>query len=511
MSLLDTLGLSGGDVLGGMGATAANVVGKNALGGITKDLNAQSAALQDSLAGKAQFKPYSVSSAAGGMGYDASGNTNYTLANQGLVDNMNQQAQGLSQNMGGTVPTGLGGFTDASMLGAGNALTQSQMINPSLAGQQAAMGGLFNQQLGNYGQPQQALQGVTGAALGGAEGMLGSQANTADIDALRQQYAGLAGQAASGLGQGTSQQDIFNQLQGMGAGDRERQALELENRLFAQGRGGVSTNAYGGTPEQLAMAKAQEEARSANSLQAMQMSDALQNSAQQRALGLSGQVGQLAGASSGLQGAQINQGSALAGLGLQGTQAQQAMGMNQLQSLAGLQQQDMSASQAQQALQAGSLGQAQSLFGLGSQASALGGQIQGQDIGNLTAIMNATGIPMNQLLAQMQPALQSQQLAQQGRNTEASLLAQLGGQQISTGTDLGLAQSTLDQELIRGLSNIASQQGTPTQTADGSGNVLDTVYNYASGLFGDSTPTYGTPPEGYDSSGYSQPYYDYAP
>jgi len=464
MGILDTLGLSGGDLLGGAAATAANVVGKSALGDISKDLRNQSTALQDSLAGAAQFKPYSVSSAAGGMNFDETGNTNLNLSNQGMVDSLNLQAQQSAQNIGGSIPTGLGGFTSASMLGAGNALTQSQMVDPSIAGQRAAMGGLFGQQLGNFGQPQQALQGFTGSALSGAEGMLGGQANTTDVDALRAQYASLAGQAASGLGQGTSQQDIFNQLQGMTAGDRNRQEIELENRLFAQGRGGVSTSAYGGTPEQLAMAKAQEEARSANSLQAMQMSDSMQNSAQQRALGLSGQVGQLAGLSSGLQGQQISQGSQLAGLGLSGTQAQQSMDMNQLQALSGLQGQDIGSAQAQQALQAGTLGQAQSLFGMGSQSSALGGQLQGQDINNLTAIMNATGIPMEQLLAQMQPALQSQQLAQQGRNTEASLLAQLGGQQISSATDLGLAQSSLDQELIRGLSNIASQTPTKPKT-----------------------------------------------
>ena len=456
--LWDFITGNAGDLVGGAAAVTANIAGKNAMDNVRDDMNRQSNALQRSIAGTAQFKPYSVSSAAGGLNYDASGNTSYNLANQGMVDSLNQQAQQYAQNLGGNTPAGLQGFTDNSLFGANNALQQSQMTDPSLAGQRAAVGGLFGQQLGNYGQPQQSLQGFTGSALTGAEGLLGGQANTSDVDALRAQYAGLAGQAAQGLGQGTSQQEIFNQLQGIQAGDRERQAVELENRLFAQGRGGVSTAAYGGTPEQLAMAKAQEEARSANSLQAMQMSDSLQNSAQQRALGLSGQVGQLAGLSSGLQGQQISQGSQLAGLGLQGTQAQQAMEMNQLQSLAGLQQQDIGAAQAQQALQAGSIGQAQGLFGMGGQAASLGGQLQGQDIGNLTALMNATGIPMEQLLAQMQPAMTNAQLAQQGRNTQAGLMAQLGGQQITAISDIGLGRSALDQELIRGLSNIASQK-----------------------------------------------------
>jgi hypothetical protein len=57
---------------------------------------------------------------------------------------------------------------------------------------------------------------------------------------------------------------------------QERERLALENRLFNQGRGGVSTAAYGGTPEQLAMAKAIEEQRSSNVFGAMQQSMAEQ-------------------------------------------------------------------------------------------------------------------------------------------------------------------------------------------------------------------------------------------
>ena len=54
------------------------------------------------------------------------------------------------------------------------------------------------------------------------------------------------------------------------AGQRERDRLGLEQRLAAQGRLGVRTDMFGGTPEQLAMAKAQAEAENAAFLQAMQ-------------------------------------------------------------------------------------------------------------------------------------------------------------------------------------------------------------------------------------------------
>lgn len=457
--ILDTITGNAGDILGSGAAVLARNEGKSDLGNIATGVQQRSAGLQDTISGSAQFKPFAVTGGSGTASYDPATGMSYAPTNTGMSDSLNQQAGALAQNLNRGLPQGTQQFANMGMAGANQALMQSQMVDPSIAGQRAAMGGLFGQQLGNYGQPQQALQGFTGAALQGAEGMLGGQANTADVDALRQQYAGLASQAAQGLGQGTSQQEIFDQLQGMQAGDRERQALELENRLFAQGRGGVQTAAYGGTPEQLAMAKAQEEARSSNALQAMQMSDAMQNSAQQRALGLSGNVGQLAGTSSGLQGQQISQGSQLAGLGLTGTQAQEAMTGQQLQNLSGLQGQDIGAAQAQQALQAGSLGQAQSLFGMGAGAASLGGQLQGQNLANIAGALGAANIPMEQLLAQTNPALQASQMAQSGRNTEANLLANLGGQEISLLADLGLGQSALDQELIRSLSNIISSGG----------------------------------------------------
>jgi hypothetical protein len=74
----------------------------------------------------------------------------------------------------------------------------------------------------------------------------------------------------------TREQQIFNRLQAMTSPGQERERLALENRLYNQGRGGVSTAMYGGTPEQLAMAKAIEEQRSANVFGAMQQSMAEQ-------------------------------------------------------------------------------------------------------------------------------------------------------------------------------------------------------------------------------------------
>ena len=73
------------------------------------------------------------------------------------------------------------------------------------------------------------------------------------------------------------EQAIFERMRRAQRPEEERQRLALEERLAAQGRLGVSSAAYGGaTPEQLAMATAQEEARNRAILGAMQQAQAEQ-------------------------------------------------------------------------------------------------------------------------------------------------------------------------------------------------------------------------------------------
>tara|TARA_R110002074_G_scaffold144499_3_gene292209 strand:- start:9917 stop:10921 length:1005 start_codon:yes stop_codon:yes gene_type:complete len=67
--------------------------------------------------------------------------------------------------------------------------------------------------------------------------------------------------------------DVFAKLEAMMQPDRERERLGLEQRLFNQGRTGVSTSAFGGTPEQLAMQKAIEEQRAGSAVQAMNIAN----------------------------------------------------------------------------------------------------------------------------------------------------------------------------------------------------------------------------------------------
>ena len=76
------------------------------------------------------------------------------------------------------------------------------------------------------------------------------------------------GQAAAPIAQ--REQEVYERMRAAMSPEEERQRLALEQRLAAQGRLGVRTGMFGGTPEALAMEKAQAEARNQAILNAMQ-------------------------------------------------------------------------------------------------------------------------------------------------------------------------------------------------------------------------------------------------
>ena len=97
--------------------------------------------------------------------------------------------------------------------------------------------------------------------------------------ALQQQLFGGAGQffGQAQMPTTTREQEIFERMRAAQRPEEQRQRLALEERLAAQGRLGTSSAAYGGaTPEQLAIATAQEEARTRSMLGAMQQAQAEQ-------------------------------------------------------------------------------------------------------------------------------------------------------------------------------------------------------------------------------------------
>lgn len=106
------------------------------------------------------------------------------------------------------------------------------------------------------------------------------------VDALRQQAAQQAGM----IGNVTPEQ-LMSQMQALRQPEQERAQLGLENRLAAQGRLGVQTAAYGGTPEQLAMQKAIQEQQSADALGAISQARQLQGMDIQNLTGMLGAAG----------------------------------------------------------------------------------------------------------------------------------------------------------------------------------------------------------------------------
>ena len=89
------------------------------------------------------------------------------------------------------------------------------------------------------------------------------------------------GQAATPTAQ--REQEVYERMRAAMLPEEERQRLALEQRLAAQGRLGVRTGMFGGTPEALAMEKAQAEARNQAILNAMQFAG--QEQQRQAALG----------------------------------------------------------------------------------------------------------------------------------------------------------------------------------------------------------------------------------
>jgi hypothetical protein len=145
----------------------------------------------------------------------------------------------------------------------------------------SSTGGMFAADPGGnvsmgLGAQEQAIQNALMAQA--QQGIAGGFGGDPMQQAAAQQAYGLGGQFMGMAGQNPMQRerDIYGNIRAMQTPEEQRQRMALEERLFTQGRGGVSTNLYGGTPEQLAMAKAQAEAQNRASLIAMQQAQAEQ-------------------------------------------------------------------------------------------------------------------------------------------------------------------------------------------------------------------------------------------
>lgn len=191
------------------------------------------------------------------------------IANQDIqnVEQVGNQALSTAQDLAGQMRDDAGFVPYTVTSGSG----QVDM----LANEQGGFGGLGL----NLSPEQQAIMQQFQSAASSAAGQAGMDSAT--------RATGLAEMLGIDLNASTrSEEDIFNMLSGVSEGERERERLALEQRLFNQGRSGVRTDAFGGTPEQLALAKAQEESRRGYAVDAFNLARADEDRRFQQATGL---------------------------------------------------------------------------------------------------------------------------------------------------------------------------------------------------------------------------------
>tara|TARA_S200000501_G_scaffold205615_2_gene193338 strand:+ start:2692 stop:4134 length:1443 start_codon:yes stop_codon:yes gene_type:complete len=427
------------DIAGGLGGMTAINAAYNRLGGIGDTALSGANIIADRGLTQSEFVPFTVTT---GMGGSASVNPSAINILSGQGDTVGSTLLGNAASRFATpVPEAAN-----RLMGAGQAVLES---GQSQIGQTPALGA--------------DLQGASSALL-----------STGQSDLMRSPF-GLGGQqraadqafnvGGSFMGQALAptqgrEQEIFGRIRAMQTPEEKRQRLALEERLFNQGRLGVRTAMFGGTPEQLALAKAQEEAQDRAALAAMQQ--AQQEQRQQAAIGA-----QFAGLGSNI----ATQRQALEG-------AQQAMAQRALQggSAIAAQEQALRSAQQLQALQALQAGQNLMTGQMGLQEAQ-----QRLGLGALTGAF----VPQAQTLNALQQGLAASQLAQRGQLYGAGLFgeASMGGLEALLGA--GLGQANLMGNVGTGL--LAGALGG-SNSQDG---LLSIIGNTGGNLIGDLLGTLG--------------------
>ena len=304
-----------------------------------------------------------------------------------------------------------------------------------------------------YGATLPDTTAITTGALTGAETQLGKVgAGQEDLAALRAGYGTAAEGMLGMLGGSTTDManKLFEQQQAMRTPAQQRQALELENRLRAQGRLGTTTAAYGGTPEQLAMAKAIQEQQAADAFTSMTQAEQMAAAQQARALGLGTATSDMA--------------------------------------------------RVQQALTTGDIANAQGLFNIGSAAAQLPQIMRGQNITQAGQVQTQALTPAQQQAAQLTAA---GTLGGQAATTAATS-GRMFGDLVSTGlqerlTSESAAAATRTKAYDAALSALASQGGATGTAANtvkglldkGIQKIGDSLYDAAGKLLGPAIDVIG--------------------
>jgi hypothetical protein len=474
----DWASLLGGAYTGGVAGAAAGAGVNEAVGrlqalgqaGVTDYANLARTATQG-----IDFKPYTLTSALGTTQQTAPGVISQQLTPQQQA-NVNAAQQQQASLYGATVPN-TSGIANQAFGSAGGYLNpqgnaQMQQLSGMFGNMAQQAGAAYGAPTGLEGTTAQALRGAStglnqiGTGLGainqygaqalaqGTQGLGQIGAGMGDLAGLRGQYGTAASQAAGMLGGSTTgmADQLFQQQQAMRSPVQQRQAAELENRLRAQGRLGTSTAAYGGTPEQLAMAKAVQEQQAADAFNSMTQAEQMAASQQARALGLGQATAGMASnisnltdaqqaralglgntgigaqqAASGLTNEQQARALGLLSAGQQGTTLQDQLLSSQLGRATSGAQTSSALLAANQALRQGDVQTAASLFNIGSAAAQLPQQMQGQNIAQAGQLQAQALAPASQQLQQAQLAGNIGQQQSTSAYQAGGLFGQLAG------------------------------------------------------------------------------------
>ena len=355
-----------------------------------------------------------------------------------------------------TVTTGTGGATTTDTGGFTTTLSpEAQALQTSgLTGAQDYLSGIGQDPMSTMlaSQAQQAYQGLGPSALTGL-GVADYQG--IGQDPMQQALLAQASRGFANIGQDPRQQallsradtafgramadpsqaqaEIYNQMRAAQRPEEERQALALEERMLAQGRGGIRSAAYGGSsPELLAQETARQEAMARANLGARQQAMQEQQQAYGQGLGFLGQA-------SGMRAQDLAEASGLLGAGY--TPQQMELAKAQARFGAGMTQEQAD------------LAKAQALQG----ASFLPQQ---QDLAMATGLMGIGYTPEQQALAALGYGLEGSKLNLTGQTAGAELFGQLSQTGLESQIQAQQLAATIQQAQLMGMFDVmASGEG----------------------------------------------------
>ena len=254
-----------GPIASTAGGLASVLNAYNRLGSIGDFANVAAGQIGEDAFARSQFKPFTVTTGTGssiGVGVPAPGS----------FDQMGQEAriQQLMDTQGLTREQAMANQQTSQMRGF-DINNDGVVTNQEFAAARNA--GVTGTPMGGG-----AAGGAVGGAFTGAGPMIGPNIQTVLSPEQQAISSGAFTDAQTLLGnvvqdRSAREQEIFDRIRATQEAEEERNRLALEERLFNQGRLGVRTSMFGGTPEQLALAKAEEEARNRASLLAIQQAE----------------------------------------------------------------------------------------------------------------------------------------------------------------------------------------------------------------------------------------------